>query len=111
MSTEAGVVEAVEAKVKEVVTEVKNEAEKVVEDVVAVVKKTRVEITTEEQLFLRNQELEFVKFQVQIKDLNAAAKTKSDMYSAKIEELVKKYAIDKTEMLFDSIENVFKKKQ
>jgi hypothetical protein len=117
---------SVETEVKEVAAEVQAEVKKAeagVEGAVATaeekvaeaVKRVRVEVSTEEQLFLRNVEAEYLRAQVQIRDVQAQLKdfvTKSEAaskrYADKLEELVKKYGVDKTEMFFDSLENVFK---
>lgn len=92
-------VEAVETKVEETVAKVEQ-----------VAKKTVQEITTEEKLVLRELELNFLKVQTQIKDLSSNAEQMSRTYTAKIEELVKKYVIDKAEFTFDAISNTFKRK-
>ena len=109
------IVEKVEAEVKKVegetvvvVEEVKAEAQKIV-------KKTKVEITTDEKLFLRDAETEFLRAQMDIKDAQAKiqsfaqrAEMASKVYTARLNELVKKYAINGTEQMFDNIENCFK---
>lgn len=107
--------ETVEAETKAVVTDVVKEAEKLKDDIKAAVKRARVDITTEEKLFLRDAEAAFLRAQVEIRDFQARIKdavTKSEsatkVYTAKLDELVKKYAINKTEMMFDNLENAFK---
>lgn len=100
---------------KAVETAVVAEAEKVVAEVKKVVARARVDIETDEKLVLRDAETEFLRVQVQIRDLNAQittlshqAEASSKKYGDKIEQLVTKYAIDKTTMMFDNIENAFK---
>jgi hypothetical protein len=105
----------IEAETKTVAGDVEKEVKKVSTEVKAEVKRTRVDITTEEKLFLRDAEAAFLRAQVEIRDFQARIKdcvTKSEsatrVYTAKIDELVKKYAINKTEMMFDNLENAFK---
>lgn len=98
-----------------VVNEVKKIEGEVVAEVKEIVKRARVEIEAAESLVLRTAETEFLRAQVEIRDLQGKMKeimTKSDAaskkYAEQIEVLVKKYTIDKIEMIFDNIENVFK---
>lgn len=100
---------------EEVKANVEADAKKIEQKLAATAKKVRVDITTEEKLFLRDAEAEFLRAQVEIKDLQSKiqscavkAEAASKKYTAKLEELIKKYGIDKAEMLFDNIENAFK---
>lgn len=115
---------SVETEVKKVEGEVVAEAKAVegevrqlaTETVAAVEERVRVEIEAVEKLVLRDAETEFLRAQVQIRDLQSQIKDASQVaekaskkYSDQIEVLVKKYSIDKAKMVFDNIENVFKK--
>jgi hypothetical protein len=105
-------VKAAEAVVATKAEEVKAEVVKVVEEVKAEVvketKKVRVEVSTEEKLFLRETELAYLKLQMQIKDLSTQTEVLAKKYTAKVEDLFKTYALDKTEYVFDAVENAFK---
>lgn len=105
MSTETEVKSEVEA----VVAKVETVAEAVVAEVKADVKKATVEITTEEKLFLRETELEYLKAQMEMQRLTKITEGKSKDYQAYIESLLKKYVISKTEFMFDATINAFKK--
>jgi hypothetical protein len=109
---------SVETEVEKVATEVKDEVVKVAEEVKAAIvpeaKKLKVTITTEEQLFLRNVEADFLRAQVTIRDLQSQVKDAANkaaeatkIHSAKVEELAKKYALDTKEYVFDHMEAVF----
>ena len=91
------VVEEVKAKVTKVAEEVKTEVERVEQ-----------KLTAEESLFLRELELEFLKVQMGLKDLQRKAEAANQKYVAKLEELMAKYGIDKTKMNFDNVTNSFR---
>lgn len=90
---------------KEVVAEVKEEAAKIEEKVKAAV----VDISTEEKLFLREAELEFLKAQMETQRLQKIIEAKSKEYQAFVESMLKKYGINKAEYVFDATVNAFKK--
>jgi hypothetical protein len=111
-------VKAVEAVVAEVVAEAKTvetKVETVAEAVVAdaktdakEVKAAIVNINSDEKLFLREAELEFLKAQMEIQRLSKIAEEKSKGYQAYIEALFKKYLITMAEYVFDGSVNAFK---
>ncbi len=116
MSIETSVeneVKAVEAEVKSEVAKVEGEVKAAVETVGAEVKaavtKAVVDITSEEKLFLREAELEYLKAQMEIQKFSKNAEAKSKQYVEYIEGLFKKYAITKVEYVFDGTINAFKK--
>jgi ATP/maltotriose-dependent transcriptional regulator MalT len=100
-----GTVAAAEGEVKTVAAAVVAEAKKVEGEVKAALVRT----TTDEQLFLREAELEFLKAQMEIQRLQNIADTKSKAYTAFVENLFTKYALSKAEYVFDGAVNVFKK--
>ncbi len=111
-----GTVAAAEGEVKTVAGEVEKEAKAVVADVKEVATKAEekakaavVDIATEEKLFLREAELEYLKAQMEIQRLQKITESKSKEYQAYIEGLLKKYVISKTEYVFDATVNAFKK--
>jgi len=99
----------VKSEVVKVEGDVKAEVAKVEEKVKAAVKKAVVEIKAEEQLVLRNAELEYLKATMQINNLQKIVESKSKEYTAYIESLLKTYGIDKVEYTFDAVTNTFKK--
>ena len=73
------------------------------------------EISTEENLFLRTTEAAFLRAQVKIRDTQRQleqfakeAEGYSKTYSEKVESLFKKYAITSADFLWDNLENSFK---
>ena len=102
----------VKAEVVEVEKEDKTVADAVVADVKAVVAKVEkaavVQTTTDEKLFLREAELEYLKAQMEMQRLSKIAESKSKAYMGFIEGLYKKYAITKAEYVFDGGVNAFK---
>ena len=96
--------------------QVEEKVEDIAKEVVAAEKeRVRVEIEATEKLILRDAETEFLRAQVQMRDLQTQMKevmqkseAASKKYSDQIEVLVKKYTIDKTKMIFDNVENIFK---
>jgi hypothetical protein len=75
----------------------------------------KVEVTTEENLFLRTTEAAFLRAQVRIRDaqkglenLVKEAEAHSKTYSEKVEALFKKYSVTPAEFLWDNLENSFK---
>lgn len=95
----------VEKETKQAVAEVKEVAPKVEEKVKAAI----VDIATEEKLFLREAELEYLKAQMEIQRLQKITETKSKEYQAYIQSLLNKYALSKAEYIFDATVNAFKK--
>lgn len=103
-------VEKVAGEVKAAAEAVVEKAEAVVEEkAVAVEKAAKVDISTEEKLFLREAELEYLKATMDIQRLTKITEEKSKSYSAYIEGLLKKYALTKAEYAFDATVNAFKK--
>jgi hypothetical protein len=107
--------ETIEQEVKNAVEKVANEAKSLEQSVVAEVKKAKVEVSTEESLFLRTTEATFLRAQVQIRDkqrelenLAKEAETASKAYNTKVESLITKYGLDKAEYLWDNLENIFR---
>jgi hypothetical protein len=109
----------VEADAKAEVAKVEADAKTVAEAVVANVKdevakdelkakEAVVQTTTDEKLFLREAELEYLKAQMEIQRLSKLAEAKSKAYMDFIESLYKKYAITKAEYIFDGGVNAFK---
>ena len=114
IETEVKAVEGkVEAEVVKAETEVKTVAEAVVSEAKAEVAKVEkaavVNIKAEEQLVLRNAELEFLKAQMEIQRLSKITEAKSKEYTSYIEGLFKTYVLDKAEYVFDGAINAFKK--
>ena len=106
IETEVKAVEtAVEGEVVKIEGEVKAEAAKVEEKAKAAL----VQVSTDEKLFLRETELEFLKTQMEIQRLSKIAETKSKQYADYVEGLFKKYLLEKAEYVFDGAVNVFKK--
>jgi hypothetical protein len=103
-----GTVVAAEGEVKSVAEAVATEAKKLEGEVAAEVKKA-VDISTEEKLFLREAELEYLKAQTEIQRLSKLAEAKSVSYQAYVENLFKKYALGKAEYVFDGAVNAFKR--
>lgn len=115
-----------EAEVKEVAAAVEGEAKKIEEALVIETKaagaevgkvagRLRVDITADEKLLLRDAETEFLRAQVNIRDIQTKLKEETGKaeaatkkYSSKLEELVVKYGIDKAGYVFDNLENTFK---
>jgi hypothetical protein len=91
-----------------VAEEVKSEATKVAEEVKTEMERVEQKLTAEESLFLRELELEFLKVQMGLKDLQRKAEAANQKYVAKLEELMAKYGIDKTKMNFDNVTNSFR---
>ena len=98
-------VKAVEGEAKAVVAEFEKVAEKVEEKTKAAV----IEISTEEKLFLRETELEFLKAQMEIQRISKITEAKSKEYQTFIEGLYKKYLVEKSEYVFDAVSNSLKK--
>jgi hypothetical protein len=108
-----GEVKSVETKVdtvaEAVVAEVKAEASKVEGEVVAKEKAAIIQLKSDEKLFLREAELEFLKAQMQIQNLTKITEAKTKEYQTYVENLFKTYVIDKSEYVFDATVNAFKK--
>jgi galactokinase len=107
---------SIETEIKSVETAVEGEAVKiegaVKEEVAKVEEKAKaslVQVSTDEKLFLREAELEFLKAQMEIQRLSKIADAKSKQYADYVEGLFKKYVLDKAEYVFDGAVNVFKK--
>ena len=110
-----GTVAAAEGEVKSVAAAVATEAKKIEGDIKAEVAKVApevkaatVQVTSDEKLFLREAELEYLKAQMEIQSLSKIAESKSKAYTEYIEGLFTKYAITKAEYLFDGAVNIFK---
>jgi hypothetical protein len=105
-------VKAEVAKVEgEVVAEVKTVAEAVVEEVKAVEAKAKaelVQLSADEKLFLREAELEYLKATMEIQRIQKITEAKTKQYQEFVENLFKKYVLDKSEYVFDGAVNVFK---
>jgi hypothetical protein len=101
--------QVIEAEVKAAVVKVETVAEAVVAKVEEKVKAAIVEIKAEEQLVLRNAELEFLKSQMEIQRLSKIAEAKSKEYTTYVEQLFVKYGVTKAEYVFDGTVNAFKK--
>lgn len=111
-----GTVAAAEGEVKTVAGAVAAEAKKVEGEVAAVAEKVEekikaalVQISTDEKLFLREAELEFLKAQMEIQRLQKIADAKSKAYTEFVESLFTKYGVSKAEYIFDGAVNVLKK--
>jgi prophage antirepressor-like protein len=113
--SEETVVKAVEEKVEAVVEAVKEEAKSVAEavktEVAPEVQKTTQVISVDERLFIRELENSYLKAQMEISKLSQVTQGAQAKFTAKVEELTKKYAVDPAEWVFDNIELVFRKKQ
>ena len=112
--SEQTVVEEVKTEAKDAETDTAKLVEEVKEKAVVEAKKTRVDISNEEKLALRDEEAAFLRVHVEIKDLqsritnlSSKAEASSKKYMEKLEELTKKYGISKVEMVFDNISNAF----
>jgi hypothetical protein len=99
----------IEGEVKAVETKVETVAEAAVAKVEEKIKAAIVEIKAEEQLVLRNAELEFLKSQMEIQRLSKIAEAKSKEYTTYVEQLFLKYGVTKAEYVFDGAINAFKK--
>ena len=99
----------IEGEVKAVETKVETVAEAVVAKVEEKIKAAIVEIKAEEQLVLRNLELDFLKLQMELQRLSKVAEAKSKSYTDYIESLFVKYGLTKAEYMFDGAVNAFKK--
>lgn len=104
-----GEVKAVETKAENVAEAVVAEAKKIEGEVVAAIKAAVVQIKTEEKLFLREAELEFLKANMEIQRIQKIAEGKSKEYQTFVENLFKTYVLDKAEYVFDGSVNAFKK--
>ncbi len=118
----------VETEVKEVVSEVKAEVAtavktlasewdgvaaevaKVEAEVKPAVERLLQELTAEEKLGIRDIELAYLKAQMEINRLSTTTQTAQTNFKNTVDILIKKYAIDPAEWVFDNIELVFKKK-
>lgn len=113
-------VEAEVAKVEATAAAPAEEAKTVAEKIEAAVEKTEavaaevkaavVQISTEEKLFLREAELEFLKATMDIQRLQTITATKTKEYQAFVDSMLKKYNLTKEEYVFDGTINIFKKK-
>ena len=104
------IIAAVEGEVKAVEQAVVAEAKVVEAKVEAVVEKTRVEITDAEKFAMAALENQFLKLSMQAKQLDEQIKSIQTTYPKKVEELVKRYAIDTEKWFFDGVDYFFKKK-
>ena len=109
------VIEKVENEVKTVVDTVETEAKKLETTVKSDSSKAKVEISTEENLFLRTTEAAFLRAQVKIRDTQRQleqfakeAEGYSKTYSEKVDSLFKTYALKPAEYVWDNLENAFK---
>jgi hypothetical protein len=108
-------IEKVENEVKSVVDAVETEAKKLETTVKSDTSKAKVEVSTEENLFLRTTEAAFLRTQVKIRDTQRQleqfakeAEGYSKTYSEKVESLFTKYALKPAEYVWDNLENTFK---
>lgn len=110
-----GTVAAAEGEVKTVAgaaaeaKKVEGEVAAVAEKVEEKIKAALVQISTDEKLFLREAELEFLKAQMEIQRLQKIADAKSKAYTEFVESLFTKYGVSKAEYIFDGAVNVLKK--
>ena len=107
MSVET-VVNAVEGEVKSVAEAVVAEVKKVEGEVVAKEKAAVIKLKAEEELFLADAELSFLKAQTEIQRLSKLAEEKSKAYTAYVDGLFKTYAVTKAEYVFDGAVRVLK---
>ena len=86
-------------------------AEAAVENTVAEVKAeiTRIEISVEEKLNIRNIENDFLKQTMEIQRLQASSAQLQKQFPAYIESLVKKYSVDVKKFNFDAVTLGFNK--
>ncbi len=101
---------AVEGEAKKIEGEVVAEAKKVEAVVEKVVEKVLQELTTEEKLFIREIENNYLKTQMEINRLSQITQTAQRNYTVKVEELTKKYVVDPATWIFDNVELIFRKK-
>ena len=94
----------------EVVNEVVAEAKAVEVAVEKAVEKVLQELSTEEQLFIRNVENEYLKASMELQRLQQVTQNCQKQFQAKVEELTKKYALSPLEWVFDTVALSFKKK-
>jgi hypothetical protein len=100
---------SIETVVEKIEQSVVAEVKKIEGETVAVAKAAVVQTTTEEKLFLREAELEFLKANMEIQRIQKIAEGKSKEYQTYVENLFKKYVLDKAEYVFDGSVNAFKK--
>ena len=97
------VVKAVEGEVAAVAEKVEAVAEKVVE-------KFTQELTADEKLAIREIENAYLKAQIEINRLSQITQKAQGDFTANVEKLTKKYAVDPATWLFDNVELIFRKK-
>lgn len=102
--SEETTVQAVETKVEEVVNEVKQEAEKAEQSL----DKKIVQLTSEEKLYLREVELEYLKAVMETQRLQKVIEEKAKAFPAYVDTLVKKYGLEKDKYTFDAVANAFR---
>jgi hypothetical protein len=100
---------SIETAVESVAGAVVAEVKKIEGEVVAVAKATVVQIKSDEKLFLREAELDFLKANMEIQRIQKIAEAKSKEYQTYVENLFKTYVIEKSEYVFDAAINAFKK--
>lgn len=100
---------AVEGEVKTVAGEVAKETKEVTTKLEEKAKAITVEIGTDEKLYLREAELEYLKAQMQIQSFQKIIDTKTTEYRAYVDGLMKKYGLSKAEYVLDGAVNIFRK--
>lgn len=102
----ADVIEAVATEVKAV----EEKVEAVVEKVEAVAEKVLQELSAEEKLAIREIEVNFLKAQAEIQRLTQITQKAQTDFTAIVETLTKKYAINPAAWVFDNVTLVFRKR-
>ena len=106
-----GAVASVEAEVKKIVGETTAEVAKVEAEVKPEVEKLTQAITAEEKLAIRELEVGYLKAQAEIQRLSQITSNAQKNFTTTVDELVKKYAVNPAEWVFDNVELIFKKRQ
>ncbi len=101
------VLEAAKSAAETVATKVETVAKEVAEAPKEELKKFVSLATAEEKLVLKETELEYLKLQMQIKDLQTKAEALSSKYKTTVDGYFEKYAIDKTKYIFDGLKSGF----
>src|ERR1700676_3766134 len=93
-----------------VVEEVKQEIVKIAEEVKAEVVKAVQELSAEEKLGIREIENSYLKAQVEITRLSQITSKAQSDFTATVEQLTKRYAIDPSVWIFDNVKLQFTRK-
>ncbi len=110
MSSVSNEVVAVEQAVVDEAKAVKQAVVEEVKKVEVAVERTVQELQVEERLVIREIENEYLKAQMEINRLSQITQKCQKDFTAKVEELTKKYAVNPAEWLFDNVSLIFKKK-